>query len=285
VDLGCSSTNPVFAAVTEEGLLYTWGSILDVDEEGEAEVDGPSGIGYAASETDGEFVDVPRQVFLSGVCVRSVALGWGFSLILADDGRLFSCGRGQYGVLGHGDEEDVVRPKQIEALQGVRVCGVAASEVIGLALSVDHLVYSWGVDPETGHGGGTVVLLPTLVKALANERVSMVAAGRGKACAVTEMGALFTWGSNGLYGCLGHGDCEPQLTPRRVEALRGCRIATVAMGSRHTLAAAEDGSVYGVGLSSRLGLGNVSHMIVSQLTPKRIPDLKVCMAWLDSAAD
>jgi len=197
--------------VTEEGLLYTWGSILDVggvDGDDEA----PSGIGYAASETDGEFVDVPRQVLLSGVCVRSVA-----------DGRLFSCGRGMHGVLGHGDEEDVVRPKQIEALQGVRVCNVAASNVIGLALSVDHLVYSWGSEPETGHGGGggANVLQPTLVEALANERVTIVAAGHGHACAVTEVGALFTWGPDGLYGCLGHGDHKPQLTPRRVEALLG----------------------------------------------------------------
>ena len=88
-----------------------------------------------------------------------------------------------------------------------------------------------------------------------------------------------------MYGCLGHGDHKSQLTPRRVEALRGCRIAKVAMGDCHTLTAAEDGSVYGFGLSSRLGLGNVSHNDVSQLMPKRIPNLKVCVAWLDSAAD
>jgi alpha-tubulin suppressor-like RCC1 family protein len=45
------------------------------------------------------------------------------------------------------------------------------------------------------------------------------------------------------------------------------------MGDHHTLVAAEDGSVYGFGLSSRLGLGTASHE--SQLTPKRIPNLKV----------
>jgi len=119
------------------------------------------------------------------------------------------------------------------------------------------------------------MLLPTLVEALANERVSMVAAGGGHACAVTEAGALFTWGLSGKFGSLGHGDESVQLTPRRVEALRGCRIATAATGDFHTLAVGEDGSVYGFGLSSRLGLGTASHK--SQLTPKRIPNFKV---WL-----
>ena len=271
VGLGCSEASPVFAAVTENGLLYTWGSILYEDE------GGPSGIGYPASETDGKYVHMRRQVILSGVCVRSVALGYGVSLILADDGRLFSCGIDLDGSLGHGNaHEEVVRPKKIEALQGVRMCGVAVDYKNTLALTTDGRVYSWGFGPLTGHGMlMDTVLLPTLVEGLANERVSMVAAGGSHACAVTEAGALFTWGLAGRFGSLGHGDESSHLTPRRVEALRGCRIATAAMGDYHTLVADENGSVYGFGLSSRLGFGTASHE--SQLTPKRIPNLKL---WL-----
>jgi len=273
VSMGSSIANPVFAAVTENGLLYTWGSILDVGE------GGPSGIGYPASEADDQYVHVPRQVNLSGVCVRSVALGFGYSLILADDGRLFSCGCAEYGVLGHGDEEhDVVRPKQIEALNSVRVCSVAADSNKFMALTTDGKVYSWGIGSIgvlSIEEGTNNMLLPTLVEALTNKRVSMVAAGGSHACAVTEAGALFTWGLDGRFGSLGHGDESAQLTPRRVEALRGCRIATAATGDYHTLAVGEDGSVYGFGLSSRLGFGTASHE--SQLTPKRVPNLKV---WL-----
>ena len=92
---------------------------------------------------------------------------------------------------------------------------------------------------------------------------------------MTEDGALFTFGRLAKRGCLGHGDEEAQPTPRRVEALRGCRVATVALGELHTLVAADDGSVYGFGLASRLGFGSVSNE--SQLTPRRIPNLKV---WL-----
>jgi len=271
VSLGSSLLSPVFAAVTENGSLYTWGSILDSDDD--VADAGPSGIGYPAFEMDDEYVELPRQVVLRGVCVRSVALGAGFSLILAADGRLFSCGRGQYGALGHGDEEqDVVRPKQIEALQRVRVCGVAASDENSLALTRGGMVYSWGAGEFSGLGLDVpmCVLLPTLIKELSG--VIMVAAGAAHACAVTNDGALFNWGY-GMYGALGHGDEVCHYTPRRVHALRGCRIATVATGDAHTLAAAEDGSVYGFGLSSRLGLGTASYE--SQVTPKRIPNLKV----------
>ena len=116
--------------------------------------------------------------------------------------------------------------------------------------------------------------MPTLMEA-ASERVGMAAAGGCNSCAVTEDGALFTWGADAAFGCLGHCDEEAQPTPRRVEALRGCRIATAAVGECHTLVASDNGNVYGFGMSSRLGFGTVSHE--SQLTPKRIPNLKV---WL-----
>ena len=190
--------------------------------------------------------------------LRGVRLG--STLILADDGRLFSCGSAGS---GHGHEaHDVVRPKQVQALRDVHVRGVASDYMITLAVTAAGRVYSWG----------NLALLPTLEEALADERVSMVAAGSEHACAVTEDGALFMWGC-GRYGALGHGDEERLLSPRRVEALRGCRIATVATRRFHTLAAVEDGSVYGFGISSRLGFGTISHE--SQLTPKRNPNLKV----------
>jgi alpha-tubulin suppressor-like RCC1 family protein len=212
VGLGCAPWSNVFAAVTENGSLFTWGSIVNEDDVGG---EGPSGIGYPASETDEWDVEVPRRVILSGVCVRSVALGYAFSLILADDGRLFSCGLAEHGVLGHGDQvQDVVRPKQIEALRGVRVCGVAAGWELSLALTADGRAYSWGTGPDTGHGIANVVFLPMMVEALADERVSLVAAGGAHACAVTEAGALFTWGRDREYGGLGHGDEAAQRTPR-----------------------------------------------------------------------
>jgi E3 ubiquitin-protein ligase HERC2 len=60
---------------------------------------------------------------------------------------------------------------------------------------------------------------------------------------VGEDGELFSWGI-GRYGLLGHGETQDQSSPKRVETLRGVRIATVAVGKWHALALAEDGRVY-----------------------------------------
>jgi len=59
VCLGRSPTSFVYAAVSEEGALYTWGDTLAVEDE-----PGPSGIGYPASDAPlgGSFVVAPQQV-------------------------------------------------------------------------------------------------------------------------------------------------------------------------------------------------------------------------------
>ena len=51
---------------------------------------------------------------------------------------------------------------------------------------------------------------------LAGVRVVGVAAGGYYSIALAADGRVFTFG-NGMHGTLGHGDVEPQLTPRVVE--------------------------------------------------------------------
>ncbi len=48
---------------------------------------------------------------------------------------------------------------------------------------------------------------------------------------------MYTWGE-GVFGALGHGDCEPQPLPRRVDALSGFTVVQVACGVWHTAALA-----------------------------------------------
>ena len=51
---------------------------------------------------------------LAGVRVVGVAAGFLYSIALAADGRVFTFGRGEYGRLGHGDEEDQLTPRVVE---------------------------------------------------------------------------------------------------------------------------------------------------------------------------
>ena len=72
---------------------------------------------------------------------------------LSDRGALYSFGWGGGGGLGHGDQADQRNPKIVAALQGVRICVVAAS-MHSLVVSGTGVVYSFGPGyyGQLGHG-------------------------------------------------------------------------------------------------------------------------------------
>jgi len=115
-------------------------------------------------------------------------------------------------MLGHGDEQNQLLPKKIEAFAGHRVVAVAPGYFHSLALTADGAVWSWG------HGDEQKQLLPKKVEAFAGQRVVAVSAGGEHSLARTADGAVLTWGQ-GESGCLGHGeDLSDQLLPKKVEA-------------------------------------------------------------------
>ena len=55
---------------------------------------------------------------LRGVRVVAIAAGGSHSMVLTDEGKVFSFGMGRiYGQLGHGDRKDRLVPKAIAGLQ------------------------------------------------------------------------------------------------------------------------------------------------------------------------
>lgn len=86
------------ASLTFEGLRYD------------------SAVFYFASSCDR-----PRVIeSLRGKDVVDVACGGAHSAAITTAGELFTWGKGRYGRLGHGDSEDQLKPKLVEALLGKR---------------------------------------------------------------------------------------------------------------------------------------------------------------------
>jgi alpha-tubulin suppressor-like RCC1 family protein len=279
------------AAVTEDGVLFTWETR---DEDG-VEPDEPVpelGLGRFA-----HLLGLPhRVVAFEGVRITSVAVGTGFTVAVTEAGAIYSFGMGD-GRLGHGKGDDdvgIYLPKRIEALDGVHVVTVAAGDRHTLALTRCGRVFPWGGDgphnPVHGLGkrknSGVGVdwgegdnYVPQLMTVLVGKRVRAIAAGPDMACAVTDAGAPYTWGINDS-GNLGHGDVRRRYRPRRVRALEGIRVVGVSIHDQHTLALAADGSVYSFGEGPGLGVsrgdegGSDGHG--RMLTPQRILNLK-CM--------
>lgn len=94
------------AVVTSTNELLTWG-------------DGAAGtLGYSAIRQP-----IPRLVHLPPV--EHVALSPFHAAAVTQAGQLFTWGCGLGGKLGHGDTEDIATPREVVALQGMRVLRVA----------------------------------------------------------------------------------------------------------------------------------------------------------------
>jgi len=129
---------------------------------------------------------------LGGERAVGVSAGGLHSLALPADGAVWSWGFGDFGRLGHGDEQDHSQPKKIEAFAGRRVVAVSASIEHSLALTADGAVWSWGGGyiAMLGYGDQQRQLLPKKVEALAGQRVVAVSAGAWHSLAITSDGAL-----------------------------------------------------------------------------------------------
>jgi len=221
------------AAVDHRGRLFTWGCAS-------------YGLGYELDSATGIQLTPKTVDALSEHRVMGVALGFAFFLAVTDAGVVFSCGHSAHGALGHGLLTSAVMPRRIQALAetGLRFVAVAAGYVHVLALTATGVVYGWGHGDANGHGPDQHT--PQWVAALAGQRVKLVYAQGYSSCAVTENGELYTWGRGGSFR-LGHGVAARQAMPKRVEALRGVKVAAAAISDSQTLVADTDGAVWGFG--------------------------------------
>ena len=244
-------------ALTAHGSAWSWG-------EGGF---GRLGHGDEQSQLLPETVEA-----LAGQRVVAASAGTHHSLAIAADGSVWSWGDGNSGRLGHGDAQNQLLPKKVEAFAGQRVVAVSAGGRHSLAITADGAVWSWGCgwNGRLAHGDTQSQLLPKKVEALGGQRVVAVSSGAHHSLALTADGAVWSWGW-GEDGRLGHGDqqlqLQLQLLPKKVEALAGQRVAAVSAGGFHSLATTADGAVFtwGNGGTGCLGHGED---LSNQLLPK-----------------
>jgi alpha-tubulin suppressor-like RCC1 family protein len=262
----CREASPIAAGSKHSLFLAAAGRLL------------ACGQGAAVGHGDAEAVysDPTPVTAMAGIRVRSVAAG----LALGWDGRSYSWGPNYHGQLGQGDKLTKTAPAPVEGLEDVRCVAAGAGHT--LAVTQSGSVFNWGCNlpqpPESQYEDreaweeAKYTLRPIVVEGFGGVRVSRVCAGMGVASAIGEAGELFSWGL-GVYWRLGHGDTEDQPSPKRVEALLGVRVSSVAVGRLHALALTADGSVYSWGENTqRAVLGNPH--VERELLPKPVEALR-----------
>ena len=187
-----------------------------------------------------------------GAQIVMVAAGGNHSVALGADGIVWAWGYGQFGQLGHNDEQKRLAPTQLagEALGGAAAVLVAAGGDHTLAVTLAGALWVWGMGRhgQLGLGDTDNRLAPTLLgaeMAFEGSQVLMVACGNDHTLAVTKDYALWTFG-RGDHGALGHNDKDDKLVPTRIEAQHfgNANIICAAAGQSHSAAVTEEGALY-----------------------------------------
>ncbi|XP_052754599.1 probable E3 ubiquitin-protein ligase HERC2 isoform X2 [Galleria mellonella] len=242
--VACNSGGKHCLALSSDGDVYSWG-------EGE---DGKLGHGNRVS------YDRPKLITaLSGLEVVAIACGGAHSACLTARGRIYTWGKGRYGRLGHGDSEDQLVPKLVEALALYRVIDVAcgSGDAQTLCITDDDNVWSWGDGDygKLGRGGSEGCKVPMRIDCLKGLRVIKVECGSQFSVALCQCGSVYTWGK-GDYHRLGHGSYEHVRRPMRVTGMQGKMIVSIATGSLHCVACTDNGEVYTWGDNDEGQLGD-----------------------------
>ncbi|KAI3973050.1 hypothetical protein MKX01_019708 [Papaver californicum] len=253
--VGCGEYHT--CAITMAGDVFTWG-------------DGTQNAALLGHGTDISHW-IPKRVSgpLEGVQVLSVACGTWHTALVTSDGKLFTFGDGTFGVLGHGDRESVVYPREVESLDGLKTVKVAAGvwhtaaivEVMGQAGSniSSRKLFTWGDGDKyrLGHGDKDPRLVPTCIPALIDYDFYQVACGNYITVALTTSGHVFTMGST-AYGQLGNPLSDGKLPCLVQDKLVGEFIEEVSCGESHVavLTSRNEVLTWGRGANGRLGHGD-----------------------------
>ena len=155
-----------------------------------------------------------------------VACGRAHTLVLVENGQLFSLGEGERGQLGHGGAS---------MGRALRVGGPLASRAVGavwgslgdqsFAQTEEGGVYFWGQPP----GGGAPVPLPAELAELRDCHLLQLASSGAHVLALSAGGDLHAWGEGASRG-LGLQALGAQPSPRRQPSLDRLRIVALSCG-------------------------------------------------------
>lgn len=207
--------------------------------------------------------------------VKFFSVGWGngdYSIMLKDDGTVWTWGHNDLGQLGDGSASDRSMPRKVP-IDNITEIAAGISHII--ALKDDGTVWTWGSNFGGEHGDGTIDNNPLVInrprpslpgQVLCLNGIKSIAAGGGYSLAIKEDGTVWAWGSN-LDGCLGDGTNESRPIPIQVKGLSD--INAVSADGRHSLALDNKGRVWAWGSNTNGQLGDGT--TINRYTPVLVP--------------
>ncbi|XP_070212798.1 uncharacterized protein [Littorina saxatilis] len=242
--ISCGASHTV--AITESGEVYVWGN-------------GNSGqLGCGDQQPRWQ----PTAMTLSipkGSRVRTCACGSRHTMLLLDNGHVYSVGNNFYAQLGYNFreknyKENQIRPQFLEFLRHRQVRQVACGDKHSVFLFDQGAVAVVGNNAhgQIGDGSRGESAVPKAVDM--EQTVIYITCGPNHNLAITDEGDVYAWGYGKACGKRRHDVLSPELI-----SFKGKQIVQVAGGSTHSLALTAGGKVYawGFGIDGQLGLGSI----------------------------
>lgn len=167
--------------------------------------------------------------------VIDVACGSGDAqtLCVTDDDNVWSWGDGDYGKLGRGGSDGCKVPMKIESLAGLGVIKAECGSQFSVALTRSGAIYTWYAVSPVSPLSPSFILPFDLFQPF-----------------------LFVHRGKGDYHRLGHGTDDHVRRPRKIAALQGKKIISIATGSLHCVACSDKGEVFTWGDNDEGQLGD-----------------------------
>uniref|UniRef100_A0A7S4HU11 RCC1-like domain-containing protein n=1 Tax=Vannella robusta TaxID=1487602 RepID=A0A7S4HU11_9EUKA len=208
-------------ALTSNGEVFSWGN----------GVEGQLGHG------DPDERAIPKRIEGLPPDIMSIAAGVDTSAAITLNGELYLWGSNEYQQLGVGSKEEVeIIPKQVKALEGVRIKSVHLGGMHTIAMDKEQNIYGWGcnISGQLGLNQQTEFPSPQLIPSLQDKKISQISCSLYHTACVSDLGVAYTFGQ-GQEGQLGHEEKGDEYLPRSVDMLKGKFVKSVACGMHHTL--------------------------------------------------
>ena len=215
--------------------------------------------------------------------IVKIVCGKMHSMCLSSKKKIFTWGTGLNGRLGHGHDEDVLVPTEIQMLSNLRVINISAGESHSAAITQTKKLYTWGNGSygRLGTGFDVTQNKPVLVEDLAHKEMLKVSCGAFHTLVLSTEGYIYAFGQD-KYGKLGLKSQEAEMKVRNtpVKVLpyvyepsksgnkkqlvfsNTLRFAQIVAGFNHSIALTRLGQVYTWGYNGYNLLGRKNQTTV-----------------------
>lgn len=181
-----------------------------------------------------------------------IASGGNFSIVLDENGDVWTWGRNDYGQLADGTTTDRSTKQKVAGLP--KMTAIAAGKFHGVGIDTSKKVWTWGNNEYGALGDNSISLRSTPYQIPGLENITTIVANQDFSLALDTLGNVYSWGSNGS-GELGNGTLDQaNLVPQRINGLTN--IKQLAVGYYHALAVDGAGKLYGWGNNEENQLTN-----------------------------